>query len=236
MQEILYIIALSIGSFLAILILTKLMGYREMSQLSMFDYINSITIGSIAAEMATSLEENFMEPLVALIVYSLATIFFALLTSKSIKMRRCIEGRPLILMSNGELYRDNLKKAKIDIGEFLTQCRVNGYFDVSKLETVVLEGNGKMSFLLKVSDRPVTPSDMGLSPEQDYLVANVILDGVILEKNLHHTGNDEKWLRNQIKRQGADRIEDILLATCDSNNQITVFMKNNRKQVDDILM
>lgn len=236
MQEILYIIALSIGSFLAILILTKLMGYREMSQLSMFDYINSITIGSIAAEMATSLEENFMEPLVALIVYSLATIFFALLTSKSIKMRRCIEGRPLILMSNGELYRDNLKKAKIDIGEFLTQCRVNGYFDVSKLETVVLEGNGKMSFLLKVSDRPVTPSDMGLSPEQDYLVANVILDGVILEKNLHHTGNDEKWLRNQIKRQGADRIEDILLATCDSNNQITVFMKNSRKQVDDILM
>lgn len=236
MQEILYIIALSIGSFLAILILTKLMGYREMSQLSMFDYINSITIGSIAAEMATSLEENFMEPLVALIVYSLATIFFALLTSKSIKMRRCIEGRPLILMSNGELYRDNLKKAKIDIGEFLTQCRVNGYFDVSKLETVVLEGNGKMSFLLKVSDRPVTPSDMGLSPEQDYLVANVILDGVILEKNLHHTGNDEKWLRNQIKGQGADRIEDILLATCDSNNQITVFMKNSRKQVDDILM
>lgn len=236
MQEILYIIALSIGSFLAILILTKLMGYREMSQLSMFDYINSITIGSIAAEMATSLEENFMEPLVALIVYSLATIFFALLTSKSIKMRRCIEGRPLILMSNGELYRDNLKKAKIDIGEFLTQCRVNGYFDVSKLETVVLEGNGKMSFLLKVSDRPVTPSDMDLSPEQDYLVANVILDGVILEKNLHHTGNDEKWLRNQIKGQGADRIEDILLATCDSNNQITVFMKNSRKQVDDILM
>ena len=236
MQEILYIIALSIGSFLAILILTKLMGYREMSQLSMFDYINSITIGSIAAEMATSLEENFMEPLVALIVYSLATIFFALLTSKSIKMRRCIEGRPLILMSNGELYRDNLKKAKIDIGEFLTQCRVNGYFDVSKLETVVLEGNGKMSFLLKVSDRPVTPSDMDLSPEQDYLVANVILDGVILEKNLHHTGNDEKWLRNQIKRQGADRIEDILLATCDSNNQITVFMKNSRKQVDDISM
>lgn len=236
MQEILYIIALSIGSFLAILILTKLMGYREMSQLSMFDYINSITIGSIAAEMATSLEENFMEPLVALIVYSLATIFFALLTSKSIKMRRCIEGRPLILMSNGELYRDNLKKAKIDIGEFLTQCRVNGYFDVSKLETVILEGNGKMSFLLKVSDRPVTPSDMDLSPEQDYLVANVILDGVILEKNLHHTGNDEKWLRNQIKGQGADRIEDILLATCDSNNQITVFMKNSRKQVDDILM
>ena len=236
MQEILYIIALSIGSFLAILILTKLMGYREMSQLSMFDYINSITIGSIAAEMATSLEENFMEPLVALIVYSLATIFFALLTSKSIKMRRCIEGRPLILMSNGELYRDNLKKAKIDIGEFLTQCRVYGYFDVSKLDTVVLEGNGKMSFLLKVSDRPVTPSDMGLSPEQDYLVANVILDGVILEKNLHHTGNDEKWLRNQIKGQGADRIEDILLATCDSNNQITVFMKNSRKQVDDILM
>lgn len=75
MSEILYIIALSLGSIIAIFILTKLMGYRQMSQMSMFDYVNGITIGSIAAEMATSLEENFMQPLVAMIVYALAAFF-----------------------------------------------------------------------------------------------------------------------------------------------------------------
>ena len=190
MKEILYIIALSLGSVIALFILTKLMGYRQMSQMCMFDYINGITIGSIAAEMATSLEENYVQPLTAMIVYALAAILLSWLSSRSIKARRVIEGKPLVLLNNGELYWENLKKAKIDVNEFLVQCRVNGYFDVSKLETVVLEGDGKISFLPKAAERPVTPSDLNLSAQQDYMVANVILDGKIMEENLRHTGND----------------------------------------------
>lgn len=236
MQEILYIIALSLGSIIAIFILTKLMGYRQMSQMSMFDYVNGITIGSIAAEMATSLEDSFVQPLTAMIVYALAAIFLSWLGSKFIKARRLIEGKPLLLMHHGELYRENLKKAKIDVTEFLVQCRVHGYFDVSKLEAAILEGNGKISFLPKASDRPVTPSDMNLQAQQDYLVANVILDGKVMEQNLRHTGKDEKWLKNQIKGQGADRIEDVLLAICDASNQVTVFLKHNRKEAKDVLM
>lgn len=131
MKEICYIIALSLGSIVTIFILAKLMGYRQMSQMSMFDYINGITIGSIAAEMATSLEENFVQPLTAMIVYALAAILLSWIGSKFIKARRVIEGAPLILLNHGELYKENLKKAKIDVTEFLVQCRVNGYFDVS---------------------------------------------------------------------------------------------------------
>lgn len=153
MTEILYIIALSLGSIIAIFVLTKLMGYRQMSQMSMFDYIIGITIGSIAAEMATSLEENFIQPLTAMIVYALAAVALAWVTSKSIKARRVIEGFPLVLLNHGELYRQNLKKAKLDVTEFLEQCRVNGYFDISKLETAILEGNGKISFLPKAEDQ-----------------------------------------------------------------------------------
>lgn len=236
MSEILYIIALSLGSIIALFILTKLMGYRQMSQMSMFDYINGITIGSIAAEMATSLESNFTQPLTAMIVYALADLFLSWFSSKSIKARKVIEGAPLVLLNNGELYRENLKKAKIDVSEFLVQCRVNGYFDISKLETAILEGNGKISFLPKSSDRPLTPSDMQLSQQQDYMVANVILDGKIMEENLKHTGNDEKWLHNQIKAQGAKQVEDVLLATCDMSNQVTVYLKSNQKEAKDVLM
>ena len=141
-----------------------------------------------------------------------------------------------MLLNNGELYRENLKKAKIDVSEFLVQCRVKGYFDISKLETAILEGNGKISFLPKSSDRPLTPSDMQLSPQQDYMVANVILDGKIMEENLKHTGNDEKWLHNQIKAQGAKQVEDVLLATCDMSNQVTVYLKSNQKEAKDVLM
>ena len=202
----------------------------------MFDYVNGITIGSIAAEMATSLEESFTQPLTAMIVYALAALFLSWLSSRSIKARRLIEGVPLVLMNHGELYRENLKKAKIDVNEFLVQCRINGYFDVSKLETAILEGDGKISFLPKVSDRPLTPADMNLTPQQDYMVANVIIDGKVIKENLHHTGKDVKWLKNQIKGQGADRIEDVLLATCDVSNQVNVFLKNTHKKSGEILM
>ena len=236
MTQIIYIIALSIGSILAIFILTKLMGYRQMSQMSMFDYIIGITIGSIAAEMSTSLEESFTQPLTAMIVYALSAMILAWLTSKSVKARRLIEGTPLVLLNNGELYRSNLMKAKMDVTEFLAQCRVNGYFDVSKLECAILEGNGKISFLPKVEDRPLTPSDMQLTPEQDYMVANVILDGNVMKENLKHIGKDEKWLHGQISAQGAKQVEDVLLATCDMSNKVTVYLKKNKKEIKDVLI
>lgn len=236
MTEIFYIIALSLGSILAIFILTKLMGYRQMSQMSMFDYIIGITIGSIAAEMSTSLEENFAQPLTAMIVYALSAVILAWLTSKSIKARRLIEGAPLVLLNHGELYRSNLMKAKMDVTEFLVQCRVNGYFDVSKLECAILEGNGKISFLPKVEDRPLTPSDMQITPEQDYMVANVILDGNVMKENLKHIGKDEKWLHGQITAQGAKQVEDVLLATCDMSNKVTVYLKKNKKEIKDVLL
>ena len=137
MSEILYIIALSLGSIIAIFILTKIMGYRQMSQMSMFDYIISITIGSIAAEMSTALDKNFAQPLTAMIVYALSAVLLSWISSKSIRIRRVVEGKPLVLLSNGELYLGNLKRAKIDVSEFVEQCRVSGYFDVSKLETAV---------------------------------------------------------------------------------------------------
>ena len=235
-METIYIIALSLGSLLTIFILTKLMGYRQMSQMSMFDYINGITIGSIAAEMATSLEDDFTRPLTAMIVYGVSTFLISVLSNKFVKVRRIIEGKPLILLNNGELYRKNLRKAKIDVSEFLEQCREQGYFDVSKLETAIFEGNGRISFLPKATDRALTPSDVNLAATQDFMVANVILDGRIMSENLKNTGNDEKWLISQIKGQGAKRVEDVLLATCDATNKVTVFMKENKKKDPDILI
>ncbi|MCI5934608.1 MAG: DUF421 domain-containing protein [Lachnospiraceae bacterium] len=236
MSEILYIVVLSLGSIIAIFLLTKLMGYRQMSQMSMFDYVNGITMGSIAAEMATSLDTGFEKPLVAMIVYALVSLLLSTISSKSIKARRMLEGAPLVLLNNGEIYRHNLKKAKIDVSELLVQCRINGYFDISKLQTAILEGNGKISFLQKATDRPLTPADVQLSPQQDYMVANVILDGKVMDENLRHTGKDEKWLLDQIKGQGAKRIEDVLLASCDSNNKLQVYLKDNQKEAKDVLM
>lgn len=127
-MELLKIVALSFGSLIFLFILTKLMGNKEMSQLSMFDYIIGITIGSIAAEMSTALESDFMQPVVAMVVYAVVSIIISIFSYKSLKFRRIISGNSLILFDNGELYRDNLKKAKLDLNEFLMQCRTARIF------------------------------------------------------------------------------------------------------------
>ena len=127
-MEILKIIILSFSSAIFLFILTKLMGNKEMSQLSMFDYIIGITIGSIAAEMSTALENNFTQPLVAMAIYAIISILLSIFSTKSLKFRRLIYGNTLILYDNGEIFKNNLKKAKMDLNEFLTQCRTARIF------------------------------------------------------------------------------------------------------------
>lgn len=232
-MDLLKIVWLSLGSLLALFILTKIMGNKEMSQLSMFDYIIGITIGSIAAEMSTALENDFMQPLLAMIIYALASVVISFVSYKSLKVNRFLTGPSLILLDNGEIYRKNLKKAKLDITEFLMQCRTSGYFNLSDIQTAILEPNGKISFLPKAEKRPATPSDMNISVPVDRVVVNVVLDGIVLKENLYHTGNDELWLEKQLVSQGIQNVDNIYLATCDCNNNLSVYLKKDLENKHD---
>ena len=226
-MNLIYIVLLSLFSILVLFTLTKLIGYRQMSEMSMFDYISGITIGSIAAEMATSQENNFLEPLIAMIVYGLVTTLLAFVTSKNMKLRRMISGSPFILLNNDQLYEENFKKGHIDLSEFLVQCRINGYFDLSQIQTAILEENGKISFLPKATQRPLTPQDMNLDLSEETLLPTYIMDGHILQENLHHSGKDETWLFNQLKAHGCNKPSEVFLATGNQNNALNVYQKNN---------
>lgn len=228
------IIYTSLGSIIVLFVLTKLMGNREMAQLSMFDYINSITIGSIAAEMATSLEDDFKEPLLAMIIYAIVIVIISILSNKSLKFRRFISGHSKLLIDKGKIYYLNFKKAKIDLNEFLIQCRTQGYFNLSDIETAFLEPNGKISIIPKEDIRPITAKDLNISLKQTRPVFNVILDGVILEENLKATGNNITWLNYELSKQKQNDIQNIFLATCDDNNNLSVYSKNNLKTNHDM--
>ncbi len=232
-MDLIKIVFLSLGSILVLFILTKIMGNREISQLNMFDYIVGITIGSIAAEMATSLENNFWEPVVAMIVYGLVATGISYVTCKSIKFRRLVSGRGKILLDNGKLYRKNFIKAKLDINEFLMQARINGYFNIADIQTAILESNGKISFLPVSSKRPVNPEDLNLNPPCDNVVINVILDGVVLKENLEQTGKDIKWLEKELEKQNISNLKDIFLATYDNNQNLSVYVKWQKENKHD---
>lgn len=233
-MEVLKIVWLSIGSIVTLFVLTKIMGNKEMSQLNMFDYIIGITIGSIAAEMSTALEDNFVQPLTAMVVYALVTVLISSITNHSLKVRRVVEGRTLILLDNGKLYKNNFKKGKLDLNEFLMQCRTNGYFNVSDIQTAILEPNGKISFLPKAEKRPATPEDFNLNPNQEKIVLNVVMDGIILNENLKILDKDQEWLEKQIKKQGIKSINKIFLATCDQSDNLSIYMKVNNNNKDDM--
>lgn len=220
----LIIIPLSFLSILIIFILTKIIGNKQMSQLNMFDYVYGITIGSIAAEMATDIE-NFEKPLVAMIVYGLVGFLVSIISIKSIKFRKFVSGTPMVLYSDGKFYDQNLKRARLDVNEFLFQARSNGFFSIADLQTALLEPNGKISFLPMPSQRPLTPSDMNIQYEFKKMPANVIIDGKIMDDILKQTGNNVKWLENELRRQNIPKIKDIILAVCDTDNNLTVYKK-----------
>ncbi len=234
-MDILKIVLLALGSVTALFILTKVMGDRQMSEMSMFDYINSITIGSIAAEMATSLKDNFMEPLVAMIVYGVVSFGISYITCKSMILRRFFEGHSLIMYQNGQLFEKNLLKAKVDVDEFLSMCRVSGYFDLEDIHTAILEANGKLSIIPVTGKRPVNTSDLNINSAQNFPLANIILDGNVMKDNLTAAGKDEKWLEKQLKANGVTDKKEVFLATCDStNNKLNVYVKTHKKITNDI--
>lgn len=216
----------SVASVVILFILTKLMGKRQLSQLSMFDYINGITIGSIAAEMATSLEDDIWEPLIAMVVYAMFAILISYVSCKSLTLRKFFTGKPLFLMKNGKISKKNLKKAKLDIDEFLVQCRNSGYFDISNIDIALLESNGKISFLPVSDQRPVTPADLNLNVAKEGIVTSLIIDGKLLKENLEYVGKEEKWLKKQLDGLGISKIGDVFLATCDCNGKFNAYLKD----------
>lgn len=221
-MEILKVVLTSVLSAAALFVIAKVMGHKQMSQLDFFDYITGITIGSIAAELATELEEP-MKPLVAMVVYGVITVILTAITSKLPKMRKFINGTPTIIMNNGKIYRKNLKKAKIDLSEFMVMCRQEGYFNLADIQTAIFEYNGRLTVLPVSTKRPLNPEDMNLSPQPEYISTEVIMDGRILEDNLKRMGLDAKWLEKQIKEQGFKNVKEIFLGICDQDKKLSLY-------------
>lgn len=210
-MEIVQVILTALLSVVSLFVITRIMGHKQVAQLDFFDYVSGITIGSIGAEMATELEKPY-KPLIALVVYGCVSLLLNLLAHKLPRTRKYINGAPTILLDNGKIYRKNLKKAKLDLSEFLLLCREAGYFDLAEIQTAVFEHNGKLSVLPTAKSRPLTPNDVGVLTSQTQIGVEIIMDGKILGENLHRMGKDEKWLKKRLKSQNVGSATEIFLA------------------------
>ena len=214
----------TVGSFAVLFLSAKLIGHKQIAQLDFFDYITGITIGSIAAEMATELEEPW-KPMIAMVIYGGITLALSLISSRFPRSRKYLNGTPTILMDHGKLYYENLKKARLDLSEFLVLCRQQGYFDLTTIQTAIFEYNGKLTILPVTTQRPVTPQDLDLNPDQELIFTELIMDGRILEENLHRMGLDRTWLEKQLKQRHISSAKEVFLAVCDRNLKFVLFEK-----------
>lgn len=214
----------TVGSFAILFLSAKLIGHKQIAQLDFFDYITGITIGSIAAEMATELEEPW-KPMIAMVLYGGITLALSLISSRFPRSRKYLNGTPTILMDHGKLYYENLKKARLDLSEFLVLCRQQGYFDLTTIQTAIFEYNGKLTILPVTTQRPVTPQDMALTPDQELMFTELIMDGRILEDNLKRMGLDRTWLEKQLKQRHISNAKEVFLAVCDRNLKFVLFKK-----------
>lgn len=228
------VVLTSLFSIAALFLITKLLGYRQMSQLSLFDYINGITIGSIAAELANSEGSEFWKWTITIAVYGAITLLLSWATDHSIILRRFITGKSIPLYENGQLLDQNFRKAKLDLNEFLMQCRIKGYFDLSQLETVLFEPNGSLSILPASPYRPATPFDLDRAVARETLDFNIILAGKVMHENLAAAGKDEAWLAQQLTQQGCSE-QDIFLAIYDPVQDAVQFYRKSGGKQDDQL-
>ena len=212
----------SLLSAVSLFIIAKVMGHKQMAQLDFFDYITGITIGSIAAELATELEEPW-KPLLAMVIYGLFSVGLTIIAKKFPKTRKFVNGTPTIIMDNGKLYRENMKKAKLELSEFMVMCRQEGYFNINDIRTAIFEYNGRLTILPVSTKRPATPDDLKLVPEPEKICTEVIMDGRVLDENLKRLGVSTAWLFEELKKQNYRTPKEIYLGVCDSENRLSLF-------------
>lgn len=221
------IIPRSVVSLIVLFLITKLMGKKQVSELSLFDYVIGISIGNYTAEMVMNFDYQYINGIIAILTFGIISYLVSVLTMKSMSLRRFLIGVPTIIIDEGKISLEALKKAKLDINDFLEQCRGEGYFDVSEISSAILEVNGKISILPKRDYQIPTLKDLKIKANKEYLSVNVIIDGNLMENNLKNSNKNKAWLDKELEKQGYNGYENILLATI-TNDSLNIFDKDTK--------
>lgn len=232
--EIIEVFIRSIISFICLFLVTKLLGKKQVSQLSLFDYVVGISIGNFAAEISINIDNQYLNGIIGVLVFGIIAYIISKATMKSIKLRKFFTGVPTILIQNGEIIEKNLKKVRFDINDLLGEARLAGYFNIDEIEYAIMEANGRLSFLLKSENKNVTLKDMNIKATKEDLCANVIIDGNIIYESLNNMHKDELWLVKQIKEKGYE-LKEVLLATLDINEKLNIYGRNYNKKIHNVL-
>ena len=228
MPEYLVTIIRSVIAFILLMVMARIMGKKQISQLTFFDYCVGITIGSIASAMAIDQGIKISNGVVGLIIFGTFSVLMSYGGLKSMKFRRLTDGSPAILIKNGQVLEKSMGKSKMNINELMLFLREKNIFNVSDVEMAIMETNGQLSVMKKTDHQPITPHQLGLKINNDSGPALVIMDGQLLKKSLATLGYSEAWLLGEIMKQGASGFKEVFLTQIDSNGKVYVDLYNDK--------
>lgn len=228
MPEYLVTIIRSVIVFILLMVMARIMGKKQISQLTFFDYCVGITIGSIASAMAIDQGIKISNGVVGLIIFGTFSVLMSYGGLKSMKFRRLTDGSPAILIKNGQVLEKSMGKSKMNINELMLFLREKNIFNVSDVEMAIMETNGQLSVMKKTDHQPITPHQLGLKINSDSGPALVIMDGQLLKKSLATLGYSEAWLLGEIMKQGASGFKEVFLTQIDSNGKVYVDLYNDK--------
>ena len=235
MDEGLVVIVRAFIGFFSLLIFARIMGKEQISQLNLFDYILGITIGSIAGTLTTDLSSRAWPHWVGLITWCLLGYLMDVITSKWRYASKVLEGEPAIVIMNGKIMDNVLKKMKYRVSEILELLRNKGVFDVTQVDFAIVEPNGQLSVLLKPENLPLTPKDMKMAVSPSGISTELVYDGNIIEENLKQLNKDKTWLLKELKKQGIHDISEVFLVTLNPAGSLYVDKyEDHLKKITDI--
>lgn len=211
-------------AFVALLFLTRIMGRKELSQMTFFNFVSAITIGSIASSLVTIQTFSIRNGVLALVGWTILTLITAFLDIKSKTARLVLTGSPLIVIQKGKIMENALRKARLDINSLLLMLRQQNVFSVMDVEYAIFETNGKLSVMKKEDKKTVTKGDMQIAaPIHTYPIATeVVADGKANKENLKKLNLDEKWLNHQLQLAGVHSLSQVFFAEVQQDGSLYV--------------
>ena len=235
MNEGLVVVVRAIISFFSLLIFAKILGKEQISQLTFFDYILGITIGSIASEATVDLSSRVWPHFVGLLSWAVLAYLMQYISLKWRYAAKVVEGEPVIVIMNGKIMDNVLRKMKLRASDILELLRNQGIFDPNEVDYAILEPNGSLSVLKKPEYLPLIRKDMNIEVKPTGISTELIYDGKLIEQNLQQMHKDKKWLMNQLKSYGIKDVSEAFLVTLNDAGSLYVDKYNdNIKKIKDI--
>lgn len=229
MSIIIVVVIRSVIAFLALLVLIRITGKQQMSELTFFDYVVGITIGSIASTLSVQLNQNTTATLAGMVVWGLLPILLAYLSLHSVWVRKVVEGEATVVIENGKIMEQNLARIRLSIDDLLSGLRAENVFNIADVEFALFEANGKLSIQLKSQKQPLTPADLNLPTRYEGLPTTIIDDGKVLPDALQSLQLSQAWLRYQLEKESITDLALVALAQLDTAGNLYVDLKDDQR-------